>query len=69
MGTLTSHIKSHSSERPHACPVEGCEKRFTKASKLKLHVRTHTGERPFVCSFEVGIQSLAVSFLVSHQNC
>ena len=30
-GTLTAHMKIHSGERPHACPVDGCEKRFTKA--------------------------------------
>lgn len=31
------------------CPVEGCNKAFTRAYNLRSHQRTHTNERPFLC--------------------
>lgn len=31
------------------CPVEGCNKSFTRAYNLRSHQRTHTNERPFLC--------------------
>ncbi|KAI9136485.1 hypothetical protein BKA69DRAFT_1119941 [Paraphysoderma sedebokerense] len=37
--------------RPYRCPYVGCEKSYTKPSKLDLHILSHTGERPFKCPF------------------
>ena len=42
----------HSTERPYACPVQGCNQRFKKASARKTHVRLHSGERPYGCLVE-----------------
>ncbi|KAI0094720.1 hypothetical protein BDY19DRAFT_872574, partial [Irpex rosettiformis] len=34
----------------YPCTYEGCEKAYSKPSRLAEHVRTHTGDRPFVCT-------------------
>lgn len=41
-------LKKHSAvhgERHHACPVDGCGKKFLDNSKLKRHMLVHSGER------------------------
>ncbi|XP_066528682.1 early growth response protein 4 [Hoplias malabaricus] len=36
-------------EKPFPCPVENCERRFSRSDELNRHVRVHTGHRPFQC--------------------
>jgi uncharacterized Zn-finger protein len=35
--------------RPHACPIEGCTRKFKRRFTLKEHVKTHSGEKAFKC--------------------
>lgn len=45
-------------ERPHRCPLDVCDRRFSRSDELQRHVRIHTGQKPFICSV-----SFFVSFL------
>ncbi|KAF8972906.1 hypothetical protein BDZ97DRAFT_1649233 [Flammula alnicola] len=36
-------------KRRYRCMFKGCEKAYTKPSRLEEHERSHTGQRPFVC--------------------
>ena len=64
---LSKHTKQvHTGERPLACDLEGCERRFVARSSLRAHTRIHTGERPFVCK-ECGNQFRRKPHLQKHK--
>lgn len=47
--TKTGTRKGAPREKPFSCPVENCDRRFSRSDELNRHVRIHTGHKPFQC--------------------
>lgn len=58
--TLAQRSRAHASkagrsrkgaarEKPFSCPMENCDRRFSRSDELNRHVRIHTGHKPFQC--------------------
>ena len=43
-------IGKSATKKVHACPVEGCERKFTRLYNVKSHLICHSGERPHACT-------------------
>ncbi|KZT25762.1 hypothetical protein NEOLEDRAFT_1092293 [Neolentinus lepideus HHB14362 ss-1] len=43
---LSTHMNSHSGDKPFKCPIPTCDKHFTVRSNAKRHLRTHRSLSP-----------------------
>ncbi|KTF93044.1 hypothetical protein cypCar_00029223 [Cyprinus carpio] len=42
-------VERPAKEKPFTCPMETCDRRFSRSDELNRHIRIHTGHKPFQC--------------------
>ncbi|TFY59614.1 hypothetical protein EVJ58_g5676 [Rhodofomes roseus] len=47
-GPSRGHVKNK--KKRYTCDFDGCDKSYSKPSRLAEHQRSHTGDRPFICA-------------------
>ena len=61
------HMRTHTGERPYACPHPDCGKTFSRSHILKVHMMIHSGDKPFRCE-ECGWSFMKKYHLQRHQR-
>jgi uncharacterized Zn-finger protein len=71
--TLTVRMRTHTSERPFACPHQSCGKRFQTQSNLTNHIWVRSGEQPCPCicphhGMRLSVKSCLISHIRTHSG-
>ena len=45
-------MRTGGSAKEFACPIDGCNKQFTRRVRLNAHMHLHYGTQPFKCTFK-----------------
>lgn len=60
--TSNRQSKTPNQDRPYGCPIEHCERRFSRSDELTRHLRIHTGQKPFQVRAMNSIESIILMY-------